>query len=142
MSDTKHCPISAYVETKGLVYFARCLNKIRLHARGELREDFHSQLGQGFDGRLCAYLRVDYAALRDRTLAGGTDEEILAWCCDTGRDLNETDVIVWNEFLTKKGWRDGASESLANRKASSGLADRHEIETMVEYFEYDEGRKS
>tara|TARA_R110002020_G_scaffold207342_1_gene412895 strand:+ start:33 stop:458 length:426 start_codon:yes stop_codon:yes gene_type:complete len=138
----KHCPISAYIETNGLVYFARCLSKIRLHARGELREDFHDQLGTGFDGRLCAFLRVDYPALRDRTLAGGSDEEILAWCFEQGRDLNETDLIVWHDFLTKKGWKDGTTASLIKRKASSGLSDRHEIETMVEYFEYDEGRKA
>jgi gluconokinase len=139
---TTHCPISAYTKTNGLVYFARCLSKIRLHARSELREDFHEQLGQGFDGRLCAYLRVDYSALRERTLAGDTDEEVLAWCFTQGRDLNETDIIVWNDFLTKKGWNDGVTASLAKRKAASGLADRSEIETMVEYFEYDEGRKS
>ena len=49
---------------------------------------------------------------------------------------------MWNHYVTKLGWRDQVTESLANRKASSGLSDRDEIETMIEYFEYDEGRKA
>lgn len=136
------CPISAYVETKGLRYFPRMLSKIRLLAAGSLREDFHEMIGQGLDGRLCNYLRVDYAALREQTLATDNDDAILDWVQEHGRGLNETDILLWNHYVTKLGWRDQVSESLANRKKSSGLEGRDEIDTMIEYFEYDEGRKS
>lgn len=136
------CPVSAYQETNGLRYFARMLCKIRLHAAGDLREDFHENLGDGLDARFCKFLRLDYAALVTRTLAGGTDEEILTWCEAQTRPLSETDKLVWNHYVTKLGWRDQVTASLANRKAQSGLSNRDEIETMIEYFEYDEGRKS
>ena len=135
-------PISAYTETKGLRYFPRMLNKIRLMAAGNLRDDFHEMIGQGLDGRLCSFLRVDYADLREKTLATESDDEVFDWVQTHGRSLNETDILMWNHYVTKLGWRDQVTESLANRKASSGLSDRDEIETMIEYFEYDEGRKS
>jgi hypothetical protein len=135
-------PISAYQETLGMLYFARMLDKIRKHARGELRSDFHANLGIGFDARCTGFLRVSYADLKERVLQGGTDEEILRWCFQRGRELNADDMLVWNEFLRKRGWNDQASQILAQRKQESGLADRNEILTMLEYFEYDEGRKT
>ena len=141
MSDSQS-PISAYTETKGLRYFPRMLSKIRLLAAGGLREDFHEMIGQGLDGRLCNYLRIDYTDLREKTLATESDDEVFDWVQNHGRGLNETDVLRWNHYVTKLGWRDQVTESLANRKASSGLSDRDEIETMIEYFEYDEGRKA
>lgn len=138
----KSVPLSAYQETLGMIYFARMLDKIRLHAVGNLREDFCDNLGSGLDGRCVNFLRVDYPELVNRTLQGGSDEEILRWCFETGREPNEGDIFVWNQFLKKVGWQDGVSEILVRRKEESGLADRDEIMTMVEYFEYDEGRKS
>jgi len=33
----------------GLFYFGRMLDKIRLHAKGELPSDYHANLGVGFD---------------------------------------------------------------------------------------------
>ncbi len=137
----KNPPCSAYTETLGLVYFARMLDKIRLHAAGTLREDFIDNLGTGFDARCLNFLRVSYAALRTRTLQGGSDEELLHWCYQEGRELSPGDCFIWNEFMRKVGWNDGVSEILTRRKLESGLQDRHEIQTMFEYFEYDEGRK-
>jgi gluconokinase len=138
----KSVPVSAYQETLGMIYFARMLDKIRLHAAGRLRDDFCENLGSGLDGRCVNFLRVPYADLVARTLQGGSDEEILRWCFENGREPNEGDIFVWNQFLKKVGWQDGVSEILARRKQESGLADRDEIMTMAEYFEYDEGRKS
>ena len=135
-------PISAYQETLGMIYFARMLDKIRLHAAGDLREDFQANLGSGFDARCVDFLRVPYLDLRDRVLAGGTDEEILNWCFQAGRELDAGDIHIWNQYLTRVGWKDGVSETLARRKRESCLEDHDEIETMLEYFEYDEGRKS
>lgn len=124
-----------------MVYFARMLSKIRLHAASELRADFHANLGNGADGRMCDFLRVDYTALKERTLAGGTDDEVLEWCYQTGRRLSKGDVIVWNGFALKLGWNDFASGRLQRVKQEAGLADRDDIQTMPQFFEVDEGRK-
>ena len=89
-------------------YFARLLDKIRLHAGGELGADYHENLGKAkaADGVICNFLRVNYADLRERVLAGGSDEEILEWCYEKGRRLNEGDLVVWNEFMSKFGWKE------------------------------------
>lgn len=125
-----------------MIYFARMLDKIRLHASGNLREDFCDNLGSGLDGRCANYLRVDYADLTNRVTLGGIDEEILHWCYQIGRELNEGDIFIWNQYLKKVGWNDGTTEILIRRKKESGLESRDEIQTMVDYFDYDEGRKS
>jgi Domain of unknown function (DUF5069) len=137
----KSVPLSAYQETLGMIYFARMLDKIRLHAAGDLREDFCENLGTGLDGRCAGFLQVDYAKLIERVLQGGTDEEILKWCFENGRTLTDNDIFIWNHYLKKVGWNDATSEILVRRKKESGLEDRDEIQTMAEYFEYDEGRK-
>jgi len=134
-------PRSAYDKTSGLLYFARMLDKMRLQARGALRSDFHTNLGKGADQWCVSFLRVDYAALKSRVLEGGTDEEILEWCQAQGRRLNDVDVMVWNQFVSKLGWNDFASGRVAALKAESGLAQRDDIQTMLQYFEVDEGRR-
>ncbi|MDB6017894.1 MAG: hypothetical protein JWR19_2383 [Pedosphaera sp.] len=45
-------PKSGYEKTGGMAYFSRMLDKIRLHAKGELRPDFHANLGRGADIRV------------------------------------------------------------------------------------------
>jgi gluconokinase len=107
-----------------------------------LRPDFHKNLGLGFDERCAGFLRVKYEDIKRRTLEGGTDEEILRWCFQNGRELDAGDILIWNEFMKKRGWNDEASALLASRKNESGLSDKHEILTMIEYFEFDEGRKA
>jgi hypothetical protein len=137
-------PRSAYDRTGGLVYFPRMLHKIRLRSAGTLRADFHANLGSGFDGRCCRFLGIEYSVLRDRVLAGGTDDEILAWCFAHGKRPSEEQVLVWNKFMVKRGWRDeddGTTQELERHKTSSGVAHRADILTFFDYYEVDEGRK-
>ena len=136
-------PKSGYETTAGVSWFPRMLDKIRLNHQGELHPDFHANLGLpvGADGFCCRFLRVEYAALRTRVLAGGTDEEILAWCYEHGRRLDTYDLVIWNAFVKKFGWRDKATPVLERLKAQSGLAHRDDLVTMLEYMEVDEGRK-
>jgi gluconokinase len=99
-------PRSAYDRTGGIVYFARMLDKIRLRAAGSLRADFHANLGSGFDGRCCRFLGIDYSALRDRVLSGGTDDEILQWCFSQGTRPSDEQVLTWNKArLARRGRR-------------------------------------
>ncbi len=133
-------PQSAYEKVGGMMYFPRLLDKIRLHAAGRLRADFQENLGRRADGWCVGFLRVSYEQLKTRVLAGGSDEEILQWCFTQGRALNEVDLLVWNSFMTKLGWNDFYSARLAQGKRESGLAERSDIVTMVDYFDADEGR--
>ena len=137
-------PKSPKEMTRGMIYFPRMLHKIRLHARGELHEDYHKNLGgqRAADGACCNFLRINYADLRERVLRGGTDEEILEWCFENGRRPNEGDLIVWNGFASKLGWQDFATPTLERAKEKAGVSDRADIATIPDFIDFDEGRKS
>jgi gluconokinase len=126
----------------GLVYFARMLDKIRVHARGELPEDYQPNLGKGFDAKCCAFLHLDYTEVAKRVKEGAGDDEILEWAFATGRRPNEAEITMWNEFMRKFGWRDHAAEILERRKREAGMENRAEIETMFQFIDADEGRKT
>jgi gluconokinase len=133
-------PRSAKEETKGLRYFPRLLDKIRLNAAGKLDPKYREDLGRGLDRRLIKFLRVEFDKLCDRVRKGGSDEEILEWCYANGHRLYKNDVEIWNEFISKLGWNDFATNHLAKRKAEAGLSDRDDIQTLVDFFDVDEER--
>ncbi len=134
---------SCYTKVGRLVYFGRMLDKIRLHAAGKLPADYVDNLGDArvnmLDGRCCRFLGVRYDDLRERTLQGGTDEEILAWVHARGTARSDEDCHMWNRFLLKLGWRDERSAVLPQRIKDSGLTGKP-IETILDHIEYDEGR--
>ena len=135
-------PKSPKETTRGMAYFPRMLDKIRLHARGELSADYHRNLGatRAADGMCCNFLRVKYDELRERVLQGGSDEEILDWCFERGRALNEADIMVWNGFVTKLGWRDFAEPFLREAKQKNAIEHRTDIVTIAEMIDLDERR--
>ena len=137
-------PVSDYVETKGLVYFARMLDKIRLKAKGELPSGYFVGVDPDptvFDARCIRFLGVNYPELRERVLKGGSNEEILEWCFENGRRPSEEEIEVWNAFILKRGWRDGGSEELMKSKKEAGLGDRDDIQTWVDFHDAEEGRQ-
>ncbi len=127
---------SDFDKVGGLVFFGRMLDKIRLHAQGKLPSDYN--LGTGYDGRVCRFLRVDYAKLVERVHQGGQDGEILEWCFANGRRPSEEDLLVFNAFLTKRGWRDETSEALAQMKRERGFGGRDDIQTFSDFHRADE----
>jgi len=131
---------SPYAKAGGIYYFARMLDKIRLHAAHQLPAEFQPNLGTGFDGRALSFLWIEYPALVERVKQGGSDEEILEWAFNQGRRPSAEEIEVWNDFMRKRGWNDEAAERLAQRKRESGLEARSDIETMFDYIDADEGR--
>jgi gluconokinase len=128
----------------GIFVFGRILDKIRLQvSEGRLPEGYHLGLvpgGRSFDDRVCRLLGIDFDALYSRVVSGGTDEEILEWCFQTGRRPDAEQIEVWNGFMSKRGWRDGASANLAQQKAEAGLGDRDDIVTFFDLMDVEEGR--
>ncbi len=132
---------SPYAKVGRLVYFGRMLDKIRLHAAQTLPAgDYAANLGKGFDGRCCNFLRIKYDDLKARTLAGGlTDEQLLAWAHEQGGARTDEECEVWSGFMMKRGWRDAGAETLAQRIRESQL-EAKPILTMFDYIDFDEGR--
>ena len=131
--------------TGGIVVFARVLDKIRLNAEGQLPAGYHLGVMAGnrtFDDRLCKFLGVDFNELSTRTLAGGTDDEILDWCFTAGRRPDAEQIEVWNAFLTKRGWRDSGSAGLVKNKEEAGLGHRDDLLTYFDLMDVEEGRAS
>ncbi len=124
----------------GLVYFGRMLDKIRVHASGQLPADYQQNLGRGFDEFCVNFLGVQYHQLVDRVKQGGGDEEILQWCYAMGRKPTDQELFVWNDFMRKRGWNDDIAETLLRRKKEAGMAGRSEIKTMFQFIDVDEGR--
>ncbi len=128
--------------TKGMIYFPRMLDKIRMHLKGELRDDYKQNFGAPgtADGTCCNFLRVDHRDVVERVKQGGTDEEVLEWCFEKGRRLNEGDLLVWNGFASTLGWRDRVTPILEKRKKEMGIADRNDIQCIPDLIDFDEER--
>ena len=142
VTTTKY-PKSPKEMSKGMMYFPRMLDKIRLHLRGELHDDYRENFGapQTADSALCNFLRIHHRDLIKRVEQGGTNEEILEWCFENGRRLNEGDIFVWNGFIGKLGWRDRVTPRLEARKKEMGVADRGDIQCIPDLIDFDEGRR-
>ena len=135
-------PKSCYEMTDGMMYFPRMLDKIRLHLRGELHEDYRENFGavRAADGMCCNFLLVHHRDLIERVKQGGTDDEIREWCFEKGRRLNQGDLYVWNGFISKLGWRDSVTPRLEERKKQHGIAHRDDIATIPDLIDFDEAR--
>lgn len=129
----------------GIAVFGRILDKIRYFAReGSLPEGYHLGFIEGsrtFDDRVCRFLGVSFEALTQRTLEGGSDEEVLEWCFQNGRKPDAEQIEIWNGFMNKRGWRDAASNGLQKQKEEAGLGNRDDIVVFFDLMDVEEGRK-
>ena len=116
-----------------MCHLGRLLDKIRLHHRGELPDEYRPNLGLsvGLDGHLCGFLGIDFDALSERVREGGTDEEIAEWCFARGLRPNKVQKRVWN---------DHASRFIAGVREEDGMADRTDIVTSFDAMDLREGR--
>ncbi len=134
-------PRSPYDAIRGLVYFPRMLDKIRIHAAGNLPPLYLPHLGDGFDGRCLRFLGVSYEDVKKLVLAGEPDEAVLDWCLVHGRKPTEEDIETWSGFMIKRGWRDDASERIVFRLKESRIEARdRDVATMFDFIDIDEGR--
>lgn len=127
----------------GLVYFGRMIDKIRLQAAGKLPDEWVKMLGDqhkgGFDFRCCSFLNISHWDLTEKVLSCGDDLEILEWVFEHGRRPSQEEMDIWNAFMSKRGWRDEASQRLTERLAEIGLKP-NTVETFFEFIDLDEGR--
>lgn len=130
---------SSYDQVGGLVFFGRMLDKLRLHAAGRLPDDYNR--GFGLDQRVCHFLKVEYSRITAKALAEKDDLKVLEWCYEQGRRPSEEELLIFNAFMTKRGWRDEQSGDIRQRKEKMGLAHREDLQTCFDIHDADEGRK-
>jgi len=97
-------------------------------------------LGQGFDGRTCRYLSVKYDDVKSRVLAGQSEEAVLEWCFAQGDRLTAEEILIYNSFMSKRGWRDDETDGfIPSMIKSYGLPDNSAV-TDFDLIEMDEAR--
>jgi gluconokinase len=133
---------SAYAKVGDLVYFGRMLDKIRLADQNKLPADYNlgDKVPTWFDGNCCRFLNVQYTEIVSRVRLGYSDEQILEWAYETGRRPTQEEIMIWNSFMAKRGWRDKATKSLNRWKTELGLKDRDVVQTFFDLYDADEGR--
>jgi hypothetical protein len=124
----------------GIVHFGRMLDKIRLAQLGKLPPEWLAAKGSvtGFDGVCCYLLRVDYQALEEETLKGGSDDQILQWAFGHGRKPSDEEIEIWNDHLSKRCWRDQYAPRLSIRLKEAGLP-TDSVLTMFDCIDLEEG---
>jgi hypothetical protein len=98
-------------------------------------------IGNGFDGRTCRYLAVSYEDVKHQVLAGRSDQDVLDWCFANGRSLTAEEILIYNSFMSKRGWRDDETDTwLPSTIKEYGLPNDGRIITDFELIEVDEER--
>jgi len=141
MAESITFPRSSKDEIDGLPYFLRMCHKIRLHAVGELHEDYHKNLGKALDLYTCQILKVEYASLVEAIVAQDLDDQAaLDWAYANGVKPESPEKEWWCSFARNLGFRDHLSERLADRKKTAGLAHRDDICSFFDFMDAEEGR--
>ncbi|MFV0338620.1 MAG: DUF5069 domain-containing protein [Chthoniobacterales bacterium] len=133
-------PSSPYKKTGNIVYFARMVDKVRLHQANELHEDLIANIGKAFDAYCCEFLGIRHEDLSKKISEGLSYEALLDWSFQNGNQPTEFQVMLWNGFMTKRGWQDSLNTILQKRIAESGLDSRSDVLSMFDYLDADEGR--
>jgi hypothetical protein len=125
----------------GILHFGRMLDKIRLSDQKKLPSDWVAAKGSlnGFDGFCCHLLQVSYPALEKETLGSGGDDQILQWAFAHGRKPSEEEIEIWNDYLSKRCWRDQYTPRLYLRLREAGLP-IDSVLTMFDCIDLEEGR--
>ncbi|MDH5666574.1 MAG: DUF5069 domain-containing protein [Nitrospira sp.] len=110
-------PRSPKVLLGGIAHLGRLIDKIRLRHAGKIQD--YNYLTVGFDQYLIDFLGIDAQAFEQRVLAGGTDDDLLAWVQSNGRPSTPDRVEQWSRLLLAAKPKDEE----ANKRYQSRLQD-------------------
>jgi hypothetical protein len=85
----------------------RFIDKIRLRTAGQIQGITHITVG--FDKYLIDFLQIDPKSFEQLVLAGGTDEELLAWVKANSRKPSDQEIAQWSQGLLSSGPKDDAA---------------------------------
>lgn len=138
-------PRSPKATLGGIMHLGRMIDKVRLRHAGQIQD--YNYLTAGFDKYLLDLLAIKAEDFERQVLAGGTDDELLAWVRREGKSLTEADIRLWNQGLLKAAPKDEAAhQRFQARLAEIAVKRRAPVEslppvaTWVEAIELDEGR--
>ena len=91
----------------GIAHLARFIDKIRLRNEGDIQD--YNYITVGFDKHLIDFLKIDPHAFEARVLAGGSDEELLAWIHEQAQPRTPEEITQWNHILLSSRPKDDAA---------------------------------
>ena len=124
----------------GWVYLPRFVDKIRLHLAGKLHADYQENFTKGFDGAWLKAAGVPSDMFIQIVKNTITDGQVADW---VAKNVKKTDAEkkAFNDFVLNRGRDDDAGKArLKMRKEESGLAQRDDLQTFVDYIDADEKR--
>jgi hypothetical protein len=133
-------PRSGHEMMCGWVYLPRFVDKIRLHAAGQLHADYQENFTKGFDGAWLKAAGVPADMFIQIVKDTITDGQVADWVAKNVKK-SDTEKKAFNDFVLNRGRDDEASKArLKMRKEQSGLAHRDDLQTFVDYIDADEKR--
>ena len=138
-------PRSPKVLLGGIAHLERFIDKIRLRSQGQIQD--YNYITVGFDQYLVDFLGIDAKAFEQRVLAGGTDDELLAWVKANGRKPTDQEITQWSQGLLASGPKDevarqrfqGRLQDVATKRGVA-VSSLPSVSTWVDVIELDEDR--
>lgn len=129
----------------GIAHLGRLIDKIRLRHAGQIQD--YNYITIGFDKYLVDFLGIDAMLFEQRVLAGGTNEELLAWVKTNSRKLSDEEIVQWSKNLLASGPKDEAArqrfqgrlEEVATKRGVP-VSSLPPVSTWADVIELDEGR--
>lgn len=141
----QHYPRSPKALLGGIAHLGRFIDKIRLRHAGQIHD--YNYITVGFDKYLIDFLGIDAKVFEQQVLAGGTDEELLAWVKATSRNPSDQEITQWSQGLLASGPKDEAArqrfqgrlQEIATKRRAS-VSSLPSVTTWADVIELDEGR--
>jgi hypothetical protein len=129
----------------GIAHLGRFIDKIRLRHAGKIQD--YNYITVGFDKHLVEFLQIDPKTFEQRALAGGTDEDLLAWVKANSRKPSDQEIAEWSQGLLDSGPKDDAARQRFQGRLQ-GIATKRGVpveslplvQTWVDVIELDEER--
>jgi hypothetical protein len=138
-------PRSSKALLGGIAHLRRFIDKIRLRHAGKIPD--YNYITVGFDKYLVDFLQIDPKAFEQRVLAGGTDEELLAWVKANSRNPSGQEIAQWSQGILTSGPKDDAArqrfqgrlQDIATKRGVP-VSSLPPVSTWADVIELDEGR--
>ena len=127
----------------GYIILPRLIDKVRLHAQGQLPPDYVRNLlksGLTLDGRFLSFTGLDAEELRKNILSSQTDEEVLAWIEQNARPHSSEEKQKWAEAID--AYRPNPEWAEFRKQIYSDLASKIDVTAIsgLDMIDMDEGR--
>jgi hypothetical protein len=129
----------------GIAHLGRFIDKIRLRNEGRIQD--YNYITVGFDKYLIDFLQIDPKVFEQRVLAGGTDDELLAWVKANSRKPSDQEIAHWSQGLLSSGPKDDAPHQRFHgrlqevaTKRTVAVSSLPSVSTWADVIELDEGR--